>query len=64
MIWSSFSEFLHMGGYAGFVWWSYGVTAVFMIGELILMGRRRRTISQRLGRLIRANRRSQSTKKE
>lgn len=55
MNWSSWSEFIEMGGYAKFVWWSYGVTAVFMVGEVILLSRRKRTIIQRLGRLIRAN---------
>ncbi len=61
MNWSSWSEFIHMGGYASFVWWSYGVTAAFMVGELILLSRRRRTLVQRLFRLIRANKRNQTT---
>jgi len=55
VIWNSFSEFIHMGGYAMFVWGSYGVTAIFMIGEVVLLSQRRRTLVQRLGRLIRAN---------
>ncbi|NOX43040.1 MAG: heme exporter protein CcmD [Gammaproteobacteria bacterium] len=61
MIWSSWSEFINMGGYAGFVWWSYGVTAAFMIGEVILLGRRRRTVLQRLARLIKANKHPKTT---
>ncbi len=56
MIWSSWSEFIEMGGYAGFVWWSYGVTVVFMVGEVVLLSKRKRTIIQRLGRFIRADR--------
>lgn len=62
MIWSSWSEFIDMGGYAGFVWWSYGVTVVFMVGEVILLSKRKRTIIQRLGRLIRADRNRRNEK--
>jgi len=29
-------EFLHMGGYAGYVWSAYGISAVILIGSLIL----------------------------
>lgn len=62
MYWSSWSEFIEMGKYAFFVWWSYGVTAAFMIGEVILLSRRKRTMVQRLGRLIRADRNKRDTK--
>ena len=63
MIWSSWSEFIEMGGYAGFVWWSYGVTVVFMVGEVVLLSKRKRTIIQRLGRFIRADRSKRSNKR-
>ena len=56
MHWSSWSEFFAMGGYAFYVWGSYGVTALFMLGELILLILRRRTITQRLGRMVRITR--------
>ena len=62
MIWSSWSEFIDMGGYAGFVWWSYGVTMVFMVGEVVLLSKRKRTVIQRLGRLIRADRNKRNAK--
>jgi heme exporter protein D len=62
MIWSSWSEFIEMGGYAGFVWWSYGVTVVFMVGEVVLLNKRKRTIIQRLGRFIRADRSKRNAK--
>jgi len=62
MIWSSWSEFIDMGGYAGFVWWSYGVTMVFMVGEVVLLSKRKRTVIQRLGRLIRADRSKRNAK--
>ena len=47
------AEFFAMGGYAEYVWGSYGVTALFMVMEVILLMRRRRTILQRLGRIKR-----------
>ncbi|MDB3935193.1 heme exporter protein CcmD [Granulosicoccus sp.] len=31
----SFAEFLHMGGYAFFVWTSYALTAVCLIGVVV-----------------------------
>ena len=36
------SEFLAMGGYAWYVWGSYGVTAVVLILEVIALRRRAR----------------------
>lgn len=32
---ASFTEFLHMGGYAFFVWSSYGFTALCLIGIVL-----------------------------
>jgi len=52
---NSVSDFFAMGGYAFYVWGSYGVTALFMVIEVILVQRNKRTIMQRLARLIRAN---------
>ena len=49
------SEFFAMGGYAFYVWGSFGVTALFMIAEAVLVVRRRRTLVQRLGRMMRMN---------
>jgi len=37
VIWNSWSDFFHMGGYAFYVWWSYGVTAVLVVGEILLL---------------------------
>ena len=36
------SEWLAMGGYAGFVWGSYGLAALAVIVELTALGLRRR----------------------
>ncbi len=53
MNWGSASEFFAMGGHAFYVWGSYGVTTVFMVAEVVLVVRRKRTITQRLGRMLR-----------
>jgi heme exporter protein D len=37
------SEFFAMGGYADYVWWSYGITAVILIGLATVAIQRGRT---------------------
>ena len=49
MNWGSVGAFLAMGGYAGFVWGSYGVTALCIALEVALLvarGRRLRRESR------------------
>ena len=46
-------EFFNMGGYALYVWGSFGATALLMIVEPILVGNRRRDVLQRIARMIR-----------
>lgn len=41
-------EFLAMGGYGLFVWSSYGLTALLLIGNLVLALRRERRVLQEL----------------
>jgi heme exporter protein D len=41
MNWSSLSEFLAMGGYAFFVWMSFGVTAALLVAEVAWVARQR-----------------------
>ena len=53
MNWGSAGEFFAMGGYALYVWGSYGVTALFLLIEVILVMSRKRTITQRLSRRLR-----------
>lgn len=48
-------EFFNQGGYALFVWSSYGMALVLLVGEVIGLRRQRRTILARLGRLFRLN---------
>lgn len=52
---NSISDFFAMGGYAFYVWGSYGITALFMVIEIILVIRHKRTLMQRLGRMIGMN---------
>ena len=49
------AEFFHMGGYAFYVWGSYGVTALFILLELILVIRNKKTVVQRIARMVRMN---------
>ena len=58
-------EFFSQGGYAFFVWGSYGLGLILLIAELVQLRNQRRTILARLGRLMRvrsstAHRRQQS----
>ena len=50
MNWNSLSEFLAMGGYAFYVWGSFGVTALALIVEPLLIRKRRRDILRTLRR--------------
>ncbi|MGA7981180.1 MAG: heme exporter protein CcmD [Chromatiaceae bacterium] len=47
------SDFFSQGGYAFFVWSSYGVTIGLLVIEIIQLRRQSRTILARLGRLLR-----------
>jgi heme exporter protein D len=52
---SSVAEFFEMGGYALYVWSSFGVTAVAMVAEPIMLRSRRRDLMKRLARIARIN---------
>jgi heme exporter protein D len=41
MQWNNASEFFAMGGYGFYVWGSFGVTALALVVEVWLIGRRR-----------------------
>ena len=49
----SVSEFFSMGGYALYVWGSFGVTALLMILEPLMLRQRRKSVIQRISRLVR-----------
>ena len=47
MHWNSISDFFAMGGYGFYVWGSFGLTAVVMLGESVLIrSQRAKLISQ------------------
>jgi heme exporter protein D len=50
MIWGSPAEFFAMGGYALYVWGSFGVCLIAMIAEPILVKKRRSVVLARLRR--------------
>ena len=49
MHWSSWSEFVSMGGYGFYVWGAYAVAAICIAAELWWLRRRARTLQRRLG---------------
>jgi heme exporter protein D len=48
MNWGSLSEFIAMGGYGGYIWSSYGVTALIFVAEIVLAVHRRRAARAQL----------------
>jgi heme exporter protein D len=58
--WNSFSDFLAMGGYGFYVWGSFGVTALIMAVEPILVVRNRKSTITRLKRQMRADSRAEN----
>jgi len=57
--WTSLSDFLHMGGYAAYVWGSVGVSALALVAEQVLLKRRMETIVRSLRQRARAERMEQ-----
>jgi heme exporter protein D len=53
MIWNSWSEFFAMGGYALYVWVSFGVVFAMMGAELVALVLRERAIHAQLRRAAR-----------
>ncbi|MBP6006286.1 MAG: heme exporter protein CcmD [Rhodoferax sp.] len=48
MQWNSVSEFLDMGGYALYVWGSFGISALVVIAEIWQVRAKRREILRNL----------------
>ena len=59
MNWNSAGDFFAMGGYALYVWGSFGVCALALALEPLLVGRRRRAIVGSLRRHVLADRMDQ-----
>lgn len=55
MNWSSISEFFSMGGYGLYVWGSYLVTLVCIVGEILLISNRYRTLEKQYGHIYDIN---------
>ena len=55
MMWASWSEFFSMGGYGVYVWGSYGMTLICIVGELFFLRNRRRTSLSQTGLTSQAN---------
>ncbi len=47
-------EFFNMGGYALYVWGSFGMTALLMMIEPLLVRSKRKSTLQRVSRLVRS----------
>ena len=45
--WSSWSDFFSMGGFGLYVWGSYGITLVLLVGEVLMLWKRKRNIARR-----------------
>ena len=48
MNWGSLANFLQMGGYGGYVWTAYGVTALVVVAEIVALRARRRAAVQEI----------------
>jgi len=48
MQWNSVSEFFAMGGYALYVWGSFGITALVMLAESLLIRIKRKEVERNL----------------
>lgn len=48
MQWNSVAEFLNMGGYAFYVWGSFGITALVVVYEVWEVRARRRDVLRNL----------------
>jgi len=47
------NDFFHMGGYAFFVWTSYGLAAIILIANIIIPMQRKKEIMNNLKRRLR-----------
>ncbi|MFW2440351.1 MAG: heme exporter protein CcmD [Arenicellales bacterium] len=55
-------EFFNMGGYALYVWGSFGMTALLMLAEPLLVRGRRKATLRRVSTLVRSKTVQPSTK--
>lgn len=62
MMWNSVGDFFAMGGYALYVWGSFGMSALAFVVEPFLIGRRHRDIVRTLRRQLAAEKLEMETK--
>lgn len=55
MQWNSLSEFFAMGGYAFYVWGSFGATALVMVVESLLIHIKRKEMQRNLRAELQSN---------
>ncbi|GDX61320.1 MAG: heme exporter protein CcmD [Nitrosospira sp.] len=48
MNWTSWSDFISMGGYGYYVWGSYLISFICIAGEIILVSNRKRTLLKQI----------------
>jgi heme exporter protein D len=60
MNWASWSDFFAMGGYGFYVWGSFLVSLICMVGEVILVLNRRRTLLRQLSLINKATQHEQN----
>ena len=51
------TEFFHMGGYAFYVWTSYGLALVILVANLLIPIQQKRTLLRTLARKLRRKQR-------
>lgn len=51
MQWASWSAFFNMGGYAFYVWFSFGLTALCLVWEILAV-RKRSAVALNLAKLL------------
>ena len=56
VIWNSAADFFAMGGYALYVWGSFGACALALALEPILVSRRQKAVVRHLRQQVQANR--------
>ena len=54
----SLNEFFHMGGYAFYVWTSYGIALIVLLANILLPARQRRKLLADIARSARRARRN------
>lgn len=62
MMWNSVGDFFAMGGYALYVWGSFGMSALAFVVEPFLIGRRHKDIVRTLRRQLAAEKLEMETK--